>query len=273
MSDKKNIFVVVDPSNETHVALERVLIIQQFMDVKPRIRVFVAVDTDAVDTRETNDNLFRNQDWFAEQIRGPLEEAGLEYDIQLCWSTKWQESILQESRRFSADEIYLPVQRHAVNSRFSFTQSKWDVIKGSYCPVILVRPGGIEQRKVILAAVNFQATSEVQQNINTMILERGQEVASNYAAEFHIVNAFRDSINYPDRGKLSNASGLPASNIHVEEGFTSDVVARVSEKLGADLVIMGTLGQNGKTGSLTRGNTAERVIAALRTDVMVYNAS
>ena len=41
----------------------------------------------------------------------------------------------------------------------------------------------------------------------------------------------------------------------------------------SDLVVIGTLGQNGKTGTLVRGNTAERVIADLKVDVMVYNAS
>jgi len=273
MSEQKKLFVVVDPSNETHVALERVLIVATFMEVKPCIRVFVAVDTDATDTRETNDNLFRNQDWFAEQIRAPLEAAGLKYDIQLCWSTKWQESILQESRRFSADEIYLPVHRQAANSRFSFTQSKWDVIKGAYCPVVLVRPGAKEQRKIVLGAVNLQATTDVHKNINKLVLERGKEVAENYGAEFHVVNAYRESINYPDRAKLIEMTGVESTNIHVDEGYTSDVVAKVAEKLNADLVVIGTLGQNGKTGTLVRGNTAERVIADLKVDVMVYNAS
>lgn len=273
MSQIERIFVVVDPSNETHVALERVLITTSFMEVKPEIRVFVGVDNDAVDTRETNDNLFRDQDWFAKEIRAPLEAAGLEHKVQLCWSSQWQESIIQESRRFSASEIYLPVHRHAASSRFSFTQSKWDVIKGAYCPVLLVRPGAKEQRKVILAAVNFQATTEAQRKINSLILQRGALVAKNYGAEFHVVNGFMDSMNYPDRGKLMEATNLPSSHIHVDQGYTSEVVSRVADRIGAELVVIGTLGQNGKTGTLTRGNTAERVIAGLNVDVMVYNHS
>ena len=272
MADAKKIFVVVDPSNTKHVALERVIIISEFLDPKPQICVFVAVDSDSVDTRVSNDNLFRNQDWFSDQIRAPLDNAGLQYCIQLCWSSEWQEAILQEARRFSANEIFLPVHRHAANSRFSFSESKWDVLKGAHCPVVLVRPKAQQQRKVILAAVNFQATTETQREINKMIIERGHEVAKNYNAEFHVVNAYRDSLNYPDRGKLAHATKLPAAKIHVREGYTSEAVAEVAEEISADLVIMGTLGQNGRTRTLRRGNTAERVIAALKTDVMVFNA-
>jgi len=269
-TSQQKLFVVVDPNDEQHVALERAVITAALHETKPFIYVFVAVDGDAVDTRASNDRLFRDQAWFNDMIKSPLEEAGLEYLIEVSWSTEWQKSIIQSAKRASANLIYLPVHAKVNYTRFTFTESKWDLLKAAPCPVVLIRPGAKPQRKVILAAVNFQAKRDVQRELNDKILEYGQYFARVYGADFHVVNAYRDSMNYPDRGLLTRDTGLPQERIHVDLGYSSDVVSDVAAKINADLVVMGTLGQNGMATS-RRGNTAERLIAALDDDVMVIN--
>jgi universal stress protein E len=134
----------------------------------------------------------------------------------------------------------------------------------------LIRPGAKAQRKVILAAVNFQAERDVQKELNKKIIAQAKLYAEVYGAELHVINGYMDSLTYPDRAKIINETGLPNDKIHVENGYTSDVVSALAEKINADLIIMGTLGQNGMT-KTRRGNTAERLIAAADTDVMVIN--
>ena len=77
-------------------------------------------------------------------------------------------------------------------------------------------------------------------------------------------------MHYPDRGRLAKESGVPPERIHVEEGYTNEAVAAVANRLGADLVVMGTLNQKGLLSS-RRGNTAERVISTLQQDIVVVN--
>ncbi len=270
MAKAERLFVVVDPADSAHAALERAILTSGLREVKPILKVFVAVDSEAVDTRAVNDNLFRDQNWFTTEIRQPLEEAGLEYTIEVSWSTEWQQSILMSSKQFGTDRIYLPVHERGNTSRFSFSESKWDLLKTADCPVVLIQPGAPKQRKTVLAAVNFQAIEDAQIELNKSILTWGKELAEMYKAEFHVVNAYVDSMNYPDRGRLANETGLPAEKIHVEQGYTDEAVSRVAERLNADVVVMGTLGQNGLIRS-RRGNTAARVIAALKQDIMVVN--
>lgn len=270
MTIQQKLFVVLDPNDEQHIALERAAITAELYDVKPYIYVFVAVDGDAVDTRAGNSKLFRDQRWFDETIKKPLETAGLEYLIEVSWSTEWQKSIMQAAKRISADLIYLPVHAKVRYTRFIFTESKWELLKGAPCPVTLIRPDAKPQRKVILAAVNFQAKRQVQKELNNLILEQARHYSEVYGAELHVVNGYLDSMNYPDRGRLGRETGLPNERIHVKNGYSSDVVSQVADEIGADLVIMGTLGQTGMA-STRRGNTAERMIAALDDDVMVIN--
>lgn len=270
MQAEKKVFVVVDPNDEKHIALERALITSKFRNPTPKLVVFVAVDGEAVDTRASNDHLFRDEFWFRDQIRTPVEQAGLECEIQVCWSSDWQRAIIQESKRSGAEMIYLPV--HAKSSRrFTFADSKWQVLKKAKCPVVLIRPGAHNDRKVILAAVNFQADTDKQKALNREIVRRAKYIAGNYDAELHFVNGYLDSMLYPDRGALANETGVSADRIHVKQGYTDEVVAGVSSAIDADLVIMGTLNQYGSTGTILRGNTAERVIGSLDVDVMVCN--
>lgn len=270
MQAEKKVFVVVDPNDDRHIALERAVITSKFRSPSPKLIIFVAVDGEAVDTRASNDHLFRDESWFRDQIRKPVEEAGLECEIQVCWSSDWQAAIIQESKRSDAEMIYLPV--HAKTTRrFTFADSKWQVLKKAKCPVVLIRPGAHDKRKVVLAAVNFQADKDKQKVLNREIIERAKYIASNYDAELHFVNGYLDSMLYPDRGALANQTGLPADRIHVKQGYTAEVVAGVASAIDADLVIMGTLNQLGSTGTLLRGNTAERVIGGLDIDVMVCN--
>lgn len=270
MAKAERLFVVVDPSSSAHPALDRAIRTSKLRPEKPIVKIFVAVDSNAVDTRAINDNLFRDESWFGNEIRQPLEDADIEYSIEVSWSSEWQQSILMSSKSFGTDRIYLPVHERSNAKRFSFSESKWDLLKTAECPVVLIQPEAPEQRKVVLAAVNFQAIRDDQKSLNQSILHWGKEVAGMYDADFHVVNAYLDSMNYPDRGRLANETGLDSDKIHVESGYTDEAVSKVAEAIGADLVVMGSLGQNGLIKS-RRGNTAARVIAALSQDIMVVN--
>jgi universal stress protein E len=267
---QEKLLVVVDPNDVEQVALHRTLVTAGLRAVPPLVKVFVGVDPEAVDTRANNDNLVRDRQWFENEIFNKLSDAGLESEIEVSWSSEWQNSILESAKRFSADEVLLPIHPKTNRLRFTFSENKWELLKSVSCPVLLVRPGAQEKRQVILAAVNFQAIGSEQQLLNQRILERGHKTAALYGAELHIVNAYVDTSHYPDRGALANTSGLPAERLHVKNGYTDEVVASIAAEIDADLVIIGTLNQHGRQSS-RRGNTAARVIGHQNVDVMVVN--
>ncbi len=271
MSDTEKLFVVVDPSDASPVALERALIMSKLRSNSTILKVFVAVDAESADTRAVNDRMFRNQSWFEDVIRKPIEASGFEYSIEVSWSGEWQRAILQSAKLFGAERIYLPVHERVGTSRFTFSEAKWELLKTAECPVVLIQPNAPQQRSVVLAAVNFQAIEDIQKKLNSSIISWGKGVAAVYGADFQVVNAFIDSMHYPDRGQLARQTELPAEKIHVVQGYTDESVSKVAAQVGADLVVMGTLGQNGMTSS-RRGNTAARVIAALTIDIMVVNS-
>lgn len=270
MKIEEKILLVVDPTDAQHAALDRLLLALPTRNPMPEVYVLVVIDTETVDTRATNDNLFRDQSWFEDTIRKPLETLGVNYTLGVSWSTQWQQAILSEAKHFGADSIMLPFHERKNRLRLTFSESKWDLFKTADCPVVLLRPQGKAERKIVLAAVNFQATRDTQRELNETILTMGKNLEQAYDAELHVVNGYLDSMLYPDRGRLARETGVQAERIHVEQGYTDEVVSAVAKQINADLVIIGTLGQTGAS-KTRRGNTAERVITSLETDVAVVN--
>jgi universal stress protein E len=63
---------------------------------------------------------------------------------------------------------------------------------------------------------------------------------------------------------------VPNAQVHVEDGPPDRVIAAVAGQIDADIVVIGTLARQGFA-AVMRGNTSERVIAALPQDVMTLN--
>jgi universal stress protein E len=67
--------------------------------------------------------------------------------------------------------------------------------------------------------------------------------------------------------KLASTHGLPVSSFKLKEGPVDKVITSESARLKAQLVVMGTIGRRGVRGQVI-GNTAEKVLSRLRTDVL-----
>jgi universal stress protein E len=61
---------------------------------------------------------------------------------------------------------------------------------------------------------------------------------------------------------------VPAERIHLEQGSAADVLPRVVERLGADVLVMGAVSRS-RLQELFVGSTAERVLDRLGCDVLV----
>lgn len=269
MSKADTLFVVVDPTQDDHIALQRAIITAGLRNPAPKLKVFIGVDRDATDMSADNLSLYRDSNWF-ENLRKPLDDAGLEFTTVACWSDAWHEAILQAAKRTQADLILVP-DYSAANHRSRLTDAKWQLLRHSKCPVLLVRPGSRKKREVILGAVKMQETRKEYERLNEIIIARGKWMAEAYGADFHVANAYSDSMNYPDRGNMTRKIGIDAEHLHVVQGQPEEVIRQVAEEIDADVVILGVLPRRGGLLAI-RGNVSERIMGRLQdSDVMTFS--
>jgi universal stress protein E len=263
------ILVAVDPSRQTHPALERVILDSWLSTVKPRLHLFIAVDTGANRQYDSKLNAYLSLTSINRLIQS-VKDKGLECECELYWAESWQKDMLAAAKRIKADLIVMTDHSNAGNNIF-LADSKWALLRQAKRPVMLVRVDSSDRREKVLAAVNMQADDALHQALNKRILENAKLIADHYDAELHVVNAYQDSINYPDRGDLVRKSVTDSSFVHVQQGSAEYVVEQVASKISADIVVIGTMAKKGLMESI-RGNTSERVLNRLqRHDILTIN--
>jgi len=271
----KNLFIVVDPSQQDPVALDRALITARLVgkNMPPEavealhLHVYVAVDFDNVDTSADNPESYQSTDWFFDRIITPLKESGFQYSVEMSWVSDWYAGITTAAQRVQAERIMIPlVHRPRAHERL-LGESVWHLLRTAPCPVLLCQPDSRPKRDKVLVAVNVQSHKPKYQRLNDELIQRGRWFADNYDAELHFVNAYSDSLHYPDRAQLAQKAGIERSRIHVRAGEPADVIASVAQDIDADVVVIGTATR----ASRWRGNTSERIITRIASDILVIN--
>ncbi len=269
---KRNLFIVIDPAQDIPIALERALntakraIVSPGVDA-PKLHVFIAVDCDNNDTSADNPAMYRDTTWLFERVVNPLVNSGLEYSISMSWSSDWYGSIITESQKIQPELLMLPLMIRPSTHERMFNESIWRLLRTATCPVLVVQPGSPQERKTVLAAINIQSHKPEYQRLNELILNRGKWSSNNYSADLHVVNAYKDSLNYPDRSQLAARTEIDTANIHVKAGDPDDVIASVAHEIGADLVVLGTRNRTNRW----RGNTSEKIITKVKCDILAIN--
>lgn len=276
MSDaaERTIFLVVDPAQDRPLVLERVLSATKLgADKQPaiytnsRIHVFIGVDCDNTDTSAENPAMHRDGRWFLENVVTPLEEAGLKFKLEMSWSSDWYGSIQRRAKELNPALIMLPLLSKPSETGRLFNESIWRLMRTADCPVLVVRPNPTPERSVVLSAIHIQAHKPEYQRLNDLIVTRSQWIAQVNDADLHFVNAYWDTLNYPDRAQLMKVTGVDSDKIHVRNGKPEDVIAEVAKEIGADVVVLGTQ----KRTNRWRGNTSEKIINRVDCDILTIN--
>ena len=266
--DKRKFLVVVDPSHEEHLALNRILeLIRQREDRQLSIHLFIGFESDDKSDPDIPDEIVRGRKWRRALLQ-PLIDLEVDFTAEFFWTKHWQRSIVNAAKRYDCDMIML--SKSSAENKRGITDFKWALLRRAECEVVIVGTDSQGPLKCILASINIQTNDPEYEALNQKILARGKELAEFYSAEYHIVNAYKSSEDFPDRDRIQHMADLPRENIHRDMGKPEDVISATVEKVGADLVILGTKARHGLRATL-RGNTSEKVMDKLAVDVMALN--
>lgn len=171
------------------------------------------------------------------------------------------------------------------------------------CPVWLIKPQEKTQYSTIMAAVDFDPATPfpVEQDLNRQILELSASLALSDLTSLHVVHAWgtlaektlvsrggmlpeglnlylekEEALHRKELFRLveklrgwvgDEAYGYLSLSLHLPKGSSKRVIAEMAARLGADLVVMGTVARTGIPG-LIIGNTAEAVLDQLACSVL-----
>lgn len=199
--------------------------------------------------------------------------------------------IIREVLRFDRD---LVIKSHIDPGLLSVGGPDKKLLRKCPCPVWILRSTEERRFRQILLALDYEPTNPENESLNRQLLEMAVSLAISEFAELHIVHAWlveHEAFLRSPRSGLSNSdvdamvqheenqrrlwledllndtrrplggemTEFLKPQLHVIRGYAEKVVPECARRLGAELIVMGTLGRTGIPGFVI-GNTAEAII-------------
>ena len=217
---------------------------------------------DANELREVE--LHRQKLWLNELL-AEFRDNGVTITPVVEWHKDWAEAVIAAAVESHADIVL----KHASGKARSLGSSDRQMIRGVRNAVMLVNREPKALLGTLLVALDFNARDEAHQRLNNDLLELANRIRGVQAqAELHVVNAFPDSELAVRPIDLARKVGVERVRAHSKLGKPAEVIAETANTIGAELVMIGTVGRSGLSG-LYIGNTAEKILGELDCDVLI----
>lgn len=267
------IFVVLDPKRMIQPALEKAEWVAERNRAQLHLYCCCYDSQLAFDQNAKQGTIDRTRQWI-DRIAAPAREKGLEVTTEVGWKPDWREAIVSAAGESGADLVVKTASRHTPLARHLMKTADWTLLQSSCGPTLLVSPGESFSNKVVLAAVKVKPGDETYTALNKQVVTMAHRIARVLGAELHAVTAYRGEGVYFDRQKFADICRLPRNRVHSAEGAPHKAIAEVAEKIGAGVLIIGCANA-ARTAERNRviGDTAQRVIDAVRSDIIVVPAT
>ena len=265
-ADKNDILAVIDPTRNEQWALQKAISVAKNRD-NSRVLAFVCVHSDAEcdDSAELRSvEIERHSIWLAKLLQ-QFAEDGINIVPVVEWSADWREAI---SAAASDGEVFLVVKRASGRPK-SLASSDRELIRTLRSALLLVKHDPAREMQKVLVAVDFNAADEGHIALNDTIIALGRRIrGSNEKIELHSVSAYPQSDKFVHPPDIAKRLEIDRSNAHVRHGSAAEVIPAMSNRIDADLVIVGSVGRRGLAG-ITVGNTSEKILTDIYADVLV----
>lgn len=269
MIQLRKIFCVIDPTTNNQRALTRAGYIAAGTGaaIHAYVCTYVHSDQPAEDREELRAaEIDRYQAW-VERLVAPVRARSIDVTTEVDWQEDWRAALGPAAERVGADLIVKSSYRRSAPQRRLLKTSDWTLLRTAPCPVLLVKSEKPLSEGKVLVAVNLGAEDEVHQRLNDAVIAYGSAVASAAGVDLHAVNAYHGSDHFIHPPDLARRVGIPRANAHVGDAEPEELIAKVAEEIGAQLVVVGSVARRGLSGAVV-GNTAERILDHVKADVV-----
>lgn len=285
----KKLLIVMDPEHRHQVALTRGIELARATGASLEVVAFVHEYLEALSEETTTRDAARQaiidqrQRWL-EQVLALCDCQDLKVESTTVWTKRIHEWISEHCGQAPVDAVIKTGNR---SETLLYTPTDWHLIRECPAPVMLVAENKWNRASPILAAVDLSSDKPVKKALNHRIIAQARQLADAMETDLHLVHALHTSVILADMDlvdtdardrkrraalkpqveHLCHTWHLDPEHVHIVSGPAQKVIPSTANRIKADMVVIGT---SGKTGLAARviGNTAEKVLTHLRTDLL-----
>lgn len=201
----------------------------------------------------------------------------------------WEKDIVAWVKTHCASHDYDIIIKTGHRSEGSFyVPTDWHLIRNNLVPTLLVAEKKWRKKQSVMVSLDLGTHIKSKQVLNKKLLDAGITFATNTNMPLHIcyslpISTVLKDLGIIDKKVLVNEAKsrylpiiesmlgdyeMPLANIHFRAGPAAKVIPSLASKHAAGLVVIGSIGRKGLKAKLM-GNTAESVLALLKTDILV----
>ena len=292
------LLVVIDPtSGDSQPSLERATWVAQRSN--SAVELLLCEYNSALDggyffdgpaQKKARDSLLENRSMWLEQLAQPLRDIGITVTVEVRWGKPLHTMILQRIDELKPDLVLRDATSHNLLQRLFFNNTSWQLIRQCPVPLWLVRKGQWKGER-ICAAVDPVHSSDNTSALDHFIVQSTTYLAETLGLQADYMHSYaplpRTMVfdtelvaaydKYVERSatqhreafeKLMVNYPVEKTNRHLVEGFPEESIPAFVEEHGVDLLVMGAISRSNLENALI-GNTAERVLEAVQTDLLV----
>ena len=260
------IMLVIDPTQEQQAGFKRALGSARL--TAAALHLYLCLDDSDGGTEAGREQLVVRFQLLLDKLSQEARQQGVTASCEIEWAEDWPAGVVQAAARCNAGLVVKSSFDHSDIQREMRTTSDWELLRHSPCPVLLIKNYSDWQHRRILAAIDVNSKDDTHTQLNQQVVNFAGSFAESHGCQLHIVNAYQNSQPMPSQQQLAQLCGVPLSQAHVREGVADEVISGIVEELGADLVIIGTVGRSGIRGKLF-GNTSEKLLDQTHADLLV----
>lgn len=230
-----------------------------------------------------------------DEMARPLRERGIDVTVETAAGDPLHVQLLERTQTTCADLVVKDTHHHSIAKRTFITNTDWHLIRGCPVPLLLTKARPWADSPVVVAAVDPGHANDKPEVLDHRILDWAQAFRDRLGGALHAVHAYLPAALIAETtgvmpamvtsltpqlmaqerqreleriASLTAPYGVGESCLHVELGGASEVLPRLAQHIGADIMVMGAISRSGLQRVFV-GSTAERVLEHLPCDVLV----
>jgi universal stress protein E len=306
MAKQQRILVVIDPTASAQPALERAASVAKsgdaqlelfICDYDPTLKESRALGREAI--AKARAALIESRLRRLHELAEPLQARGVEATVDARWGYPLHEGIVAKVVEWRADVVVKDTHYHSALKRSILTNTDWSLIRHCPAALMLVKPRAPAAKPCVVAAIDPLHERDPAKSLDKKILAAASDLCAATGGELHVFHAFditpviaasteammmpmalpiveiTDAMNAEHTAavhELTDALPLPRERVHVVQGGAREQLLALTDRLRADVVVMGAVSRSGLE-RLFIGSTAEEVLDRVPCDLLIVKAN
>ncbi|NIL92915.1 MAG: universal stress protein [Woeseiaceae bacterium] len=296
------ILSVIDPTVEDQPAMRRAAWLAKNSGAQLELLVcyyneYLSGDRlfDSPSLEKARVEVISNQEKHLEELAEPIREDGVIVTTSAVWDHPLYEGIVRHVMTSGANIVFKDTHHHSALTRALLTNTDWNLIRTCPIPLWLVKPHGLAETPVFIAAIDPMNQHDKPAALDDEILHLSKILGGTVSGEVHAFHSYDPRIAvatatanayipvslpfdeieqqmHEDHEKrfneITSFHGIEDDNAHLVAGLTHEELPAIADNLKADVVVMGAVARN-RWKRLFIGATAERTLEHLPCDLLI----